>query len=74
MRKRTTEYFLELEKCDMSQELKCVNALQDTPWQINKHVLAVLRQAWDSGQTWGAYQQGIIYRCLSTLLAVNLAS
>lgn len=53
MRKRTTEYFLELEKCDMSQELKCVNALQDTPWQINKHVLAVLRQAWDSGQTWG---------------------
>ena len=53
MRKRTTEYFEELEKCDMSQELKCVNALQNTPWQINRKVLEVLREAWDSGQEYG---------------------
>lgn len=53
MRKRATEYFEELEQQDLTEEFKCVNALQRTPWQINKRVLSVLRQAWDSGQEWG---------------------
>lgn len=53
MRKRATQYFEELEKLDLNEEFRCVNALQQTPWAINKRVLAVLRQAWDSGQEWG---------------------
>lgn len=53
MRKRATEYFEELAQHDLTEEFKCVNALQKTPWQINRRVLSVLRQAWDSGQEWG---------------------
>lgn len=52
MRKNTRKYFEELEKCDLSEEYKCVNALQATPWRANKKVIEVLRQAWNSGQEW----------------------
>ena len=52
MKKNSRAYLKELEKRDLSQELKCVNALQRTPWRINKNVVNVIRTVWDSGQEW----------------------
>ena len=37
---------------DNSLEYECVNALQHTPWRVNKFVMETLRTAWESGQEW----------------------
>lgn len=52
MRKATKEYFKKLEDRDLTQEYDAVNALQRTPWRVNKEVLQVMRQVWDSGEEW----------------------
>jgi len=52
MRKNTKEYFNELSKRDLSEEYRCVNALQATPWRANEKLIKVLKQAWHSGEEW----------------------
>lgn len=52
MRKTAQDYVNELQKCDLSLEYQCVNALQQTPWRINHFVVETLRTCWDSGQEW----------------------
>ena len=52
MSSRTKDYIKRLEERDLSVELKCINALQETPWRINNFVLEVLDDAWNSGQEW----------------------
>jgi DNA-directed RNA polymerase len=52
MRKTTKNYFKRLCKRDLSQEYNAVNALQRTPWRVNRNVLQVMRQVWDSGDEW----------------------
>ena len=46
-------YLNDLEQQDLSAEYKCLNALQRTAWRVNKRVAEVLREAWDTGQSWG---------------------
>ncbi len=41
-----------LRDADLSEEFACLNALQHTAWTINKPVLAVARELWNSGQAW----------------------
>ena len=48
----TTAYIADLEERDLSVELKCVNALQQTPWHVNAFVLEVLSNVWESGHSW----------------------
>lgn len=52
MRKAAQDYITALEKCDLTLEYQCVNALQKTPWRINEFIVDTLRQCWDSGQEW----------------------
>lgn len=52
MRKSSRQYLKELGNHDLSQEFKCVNALQRTPWRTNNKVIEVLRKVWDSGEEW----------------------
>jgi DNA-directed RNA polymerase len=52
MRKSTKTYFQNLEKRDLAQEYDAINALQRTPWRVNKDVLGVMRSVWDSGEEW----------------------
>jgi DNA-directed RNA polymerase len=52
MRTSTRNYFKDLEQRDLTQEYSAVNALQRTPWRVNKDVLQVMRQVWDSGESW----------------------
>jgi len=52
MRKSSRQYLKDLESLDLSQEFKCVNALQRTPWRTNNRVIEVLRTVWDSGEEW----------------------
>ncbi len=41
-----------LRDADLSEDFACLNALQHTAWTINKPVLAVARELWNSGQAW----------------------
>ena len=50
---KAEEYLDDLAKKDLSAEFKCINALHHTAWRVNKRVAEVLREAWDSGQSWG---------------------
>jgi DNA-directed RNA polymerase len=52
MRKSSRQYLKELGNYDLSEEFKCVNALQRTPWRTNNRVIEVLRNVWDSGEEW----------------------
>ena len=52
MRQIVQDYVNKLVDCDLSHEYTCVNALQQTPWRINRFVVETLRQCWDSGQLW----------------------
>lgn len=38
-----------LEGADLTQIYEAVNHIQDTPWRINRPVLDVIREVWDSG-------------------------
>lgn len=48
-----TPYLNKLRSFDMSKEYKCLNGLQDTAWKINVPVFEIIRQVWDSGESWG---------------------
>jgi DNA-directed RNA polymerase len=52
MRKSTKTYFKKLESMDLAQEYDAINALQRTPWRVNREVLSVMRNVWDSGEEW----------------------
>jgi DNA-directed RNA polymerase len=52
MRQIVQDYIDKLLECDLTHEYTCVNALQQTPWRINRFVVETLRQCWDSGQVW----------------------
>lgn len=49
MRQDSRLYLKKLNDTDLSQELKCVNALQRTAFAINHPVLEVIRHFWDQG-------------------------
>ena len=42
-----------LEAAELSQVLAAVNALQETPWRINKRLYDIMRSAWGEGKTVG---------------------
>jgi DNA-directed RNA polymerase len=42
-------YLEDLKQVSMPMVYKAVNALQDTPWAINKAVLHVMKEVWDNG-------------------------
>ena len=46
------EYLDQLDTIAMPKEYRCINALQRTKWQVNKDVLKVMKQVWESGQAW----------------------
>lgn len=46
---RDTRVLNELENSDMSTVFAAVNAIQETPWAINKNVLNVMQYCWDNG-------------------------
>lgn len=46
-------YLEELSNRDLSAVYASINAMQDTPWAVNKPVLEVLKQAWERGSTVG---------------------
>lgn len=50
---RNEAYLEELENFDMPVVYDAVNAIQETPWRINKGVLSVMQEVWDSGGTLG---------------------
>ena len=48
---RNRAYLSELESADLSIPLEAINAIQNTPWQINAEVLAVMNTLWDESST-----------------------
>ncbi len=44
-----------LKGADLSQVYSAVNALQDTPWKINKPVLDVMREVWENNLDLGVF-------------------
>ena len=48
---RDKELVESLENADMPEVYRAVNALQATPWRVNKVVLECLRWAWNTGAT-----------------------
>jgi DNA-directed RNA polymerase len=46
-------YMSELQHYTMPRVYAAVNALQSTPWRVNKAVLAVLREAWETNEQVG---------------------
>jgi DNA-directed RNA polymerase len=47
-------YLEELESMEMPEEYRAINALQNTAFRVNKGIYSVMRQAWDSGESWGS--------------------
>ena len=45
-------YYKQVGEADISKELDCVNTLQKTQWRVNKYVLEVMEQCWNSGSKW----------------------
>ncbi|OYY49057.1 MAG: hypothetical protein B7Y48_07675 [Methylophilales bacterium 28-44-11] len=48
MKTRNKKYLAELDEVDMPVVYDSINALQDTPWIINKDVYGVMKELWDS--------------------------
>lgn len=46
---RTLDYLKELGDRDLTEVYEAVNHIQETAWEINKPILDVVRQVWDSG-------------------------
>ncbi|WP_304274712.1 DNA-directed RNA polymerase [Caulobacter segnis] len=46
-------YHSELRYVDMPEVYAAVNAVQETPWRINRRVLDVMREVWDQGGSLG---------------------
>jgi DNA-directed RNA polymerase len=49
VRTRNKAYLRELDNAEMPNVLRSLNAIQETPWQVNAAVLAVMKEAWDAG-------------------------
>jgi DNA-directed RNA polymerase len=49
VRTRNKAYLRELDNAEMPNVLKALNAIQETPWQVNGAVLAVMKEAWEAG-------------------------
>lgn len=47
----STAYQASLNGADLSLVYEAVNHIQETPWRINKAVLEIMREVWDSGGT-----------------------
>ena len=45
-------YYKVVDAADITEELDCVNILQETEWRINERVLEVMEQCWNSGSEW----------------------
>ncbi|SKB49102.1 DNA-directed RNA polymerase [Sphingopyxis flava] len=45
----TRDYLRQLANQDLSEVYKAVNHIQETAWAINKPILAIVREVWDSG-------------------------
>lgn len=50
---RNRTYLEELRNVSMPAVYSAVNAIQNTPWRINKTVLDVMTQVWDAGESLG---------------------
>lgn len=50
---RSRAYLEELESVEMPVVYEAINAIQRTPWQVNKRVLDVMAHFWDEGLTHG---------------------
>ncbi|AVQ80729.1 DNA-directed RNA polymerase [Variovorax sp. PMC12] len=48
---RNKTYLAELESADLTVPLAAINAIQNTAWQINPEVLAVMNKLWDESST-----------------------
>jgi DNA-directed RNA polymerase len=55
--KVSKEYFEELKAAQMPSVYRAINAMQNTPWRINRKVLSVLHEVWDGGATLGGLPQ-----------------
>ncbi|WP_142850907.1 DNA-directed RNA polymerase [Telmatospirillum sp. J64-1] len=44
-----SNYLEELQHLPMDEVYRAINTMQETPWRINRRLLAVLREAWDRG-------------------------
>jgi DNA-directed RNA polymerase len=47
------DYIGELDNWDMPEVYKAVNAIQETPWRINKNVLNTMQSVWEGNLTLG---------------------
>lgn len=45
---RNQDYIQELESTDLSTIYRAINAVQETPWKVNKTILEVLTNLWES--------------------------
>ena len=50
---RNRNYLEDLDSEDIDKVLQAVNAVQETPWRINKPVLDVVKQLWDDNSSVG---------------------
>lgn len=53
VKQRNKAYHEEIRNIDLSRVYDAVNHVQDTPWRINRRVLDVMEQVWNSGGTLG---------------------
>lgn len=53
VKSKNRAYMDELKNWEMPQVYRAINALQETPWRVNKAVLNVLREVWDGGGNLG---------------------
>ncbi len=49
---RNTNYLEELKSCEIDVVLHSVNAMQATPWAVNKDILNLINELWDNGIEW----------------------
>jgi DNA-directed RNA polymerase len=50
---RNRQYLEDLSHVEMPKVYDAVNAVQETPWRVNKAVLGVMREVWDGGGSLG---------------------
>lgn len=54
VRTNSRDYLTELGNHDLTRVYDALNAIQATPWQINRRVLEVVQTLWDAGRLGGA--------------------
>ena len=53
VKQKNKKFKKELENFNMPEVYQAVNAMQNTPFKVNKFVLKVMNHAWDNGHEWG---------------------